>query len=289
MGAILVPVDGSAISTRAFPVAIMLAQAIGADLTLLKIDPPADERSDEELAQRSAAAYLARLAETVRRDYGLQAHVSLRQGSAAQEIAEAANDASYVVMASHSHEGFNLLMLGSVTEEVIDRSPVPVVVVPVRARLYDTVPPRRIVIPLDGSALAGSILPFVKDLAGTCGAEIEILQVQRPTRPAVGSLAGIGQLLDGLSPTEVEEVTHEAASALPERRRLEIGEPSREIIDVADLDQAGLVALTTRGRDGLESPHKSPVALAVMRHARVPILIFGQECLRRMLSKSPMQ
>jgi nucleotide-binding universal stress UspA family protein len=56
------------------------------------------------------------------RDDGLQVTTEVRSGLAARELADAAGPSDLLVVASHGRHGLERLLLGSVADEVADRS-----------------------------------------------------------------------------------------------------------------------------------------------------------------------
>ncbi len=134
---ILVPVDFGAASARALGVAAALADRVGARLTALHaelIDAPPYFTSEqitrlerERAAARSAAErYLAAF---VREAAGVEATVRVRQETPGEAILEASREADLVVMGTHGRRGPRRWWLGSVAEQVVLASPVPVLVV----------------------------------------------------------------------------------------------------------------------------------------------------------------
>ncbi len=137
---ILVPTDGSPCAQKAVAEAIRLARATGGEVTFLHVvenpstlipAPALPENLNYELAKNlehladealEAALKEARAAEVPAR--GL-----LRRGDdVAYEIAEVAGEYDVVVMATHGR-GLRRLFLGSATQGVLARSPVPVLVI----------------------------------------------------------------------------------------------------------------------------------------------------------------
>lgn len=68
--------------------------------------------------------------EAIARDHGLEAERIVEAGKPAQTIVETARDGNidHIVMGSHGRQGVSRLLLGSVAETVVRRSPVPVTV-----------------------------------------------------------------------------------------------------------------------------------------------------------------
>ncbi|HEX5165880.1 MAG TPA: universal stress protein [Thermomicrobiales bacterium] len=148
---ILVPLDASNFSETALPVAADLARRTGATLGLTHVCEPfwvsPGVASIPELAQINAArmsdvereslndarAYLDRVAGYLRSE-GIRVVWEVRFGRPADEIMRAAETtgADLVVMATHDRRGLQRLALGSVTNEVLQHGPTPVLTIPPR-------------------------------------------------------------------------------------------------------------------------------------------------------------
>ncbi|MCS6843705.1 MAG: universal stress protein [Caldilineales bacterium] len=140
---LLVPLDGSPAAEAALPVARALAARCGGRLTLVHVIKPApwpaemraelpDMESrvvDREL--EVATAYL-RHQEDALAAQGLAADaLIMRRDSVVDGILEAVEEvgADAIVMSTHGLTGLPRLMLGSVAEQVVRHTPVPVVLV----------------------------------------------------------------------------------------------------------------------------------------------------------------
>lgn len=134
---ILVPTDFSEASREALHRAADVAQACAAQLTVIYADPftaPAD--ADEDIANRVAQgkeAAIARLQEEVRKEVPANVPVDSfvvvdEPVSAILEVAKD-KDMDWIVMGTHGRHGFNRLLLGSVTEEVLRHADRPVLTV----------------------------------------------------------------------------------------------------------------------------------------------------------------
>ncbi|MBV8084605.1 MAG: universal stress protein [Chloroflexi bacterium] len=181
MRLIVAPVDGLLPSERALPLAAKLAHALAADLTLLYVSPP--RASIHHAIEAQAAIYA--MASRLGLHYGLEPAIITRRGDPAETIVHEATGqhAWAIVMGSHSRDARMRNVLGSVAEEVIDRSPVPVFVVPAGVAAPGLSRLERILVPLDGSARAASIGGAVRDLARATGARIlEVSDLNDPVR-----------------------------------------------------------------------------------------------------------
>jgi nucleotide-binding universal stress UspA family protein len=148
----------------------------------------------------------------------------------------------------------------------------------------------RILVPLDGSARAERVLPYVQPLAATFGAVVTLLHATAP--PAVPIAAAGMPAAVAVAPVLGPGPTGAAAGGPPEgaghleavadRLRasgltveLEMpeGPAAAAIVAVAEQTGADLIAMTTHGRGGLGRLVMGSVADEVLRHAPCPVLL----------------
>jgi nucleotide-binding universal stress UspA family protein len=120
---ILLPLDGSSLSEEVLPQAAALARRFGARIVLFHVFPK--RKAPAELAPPKMPL---RESEKRLRAEGVTAHTDFGQGDPAECILTAATEADLVLMTSHGRSGLSRLVLGSVAENVVRRSPVPVIV-----------------------------------------------------------------------------------------------------------------------------------------------------------------
>lgn len=133
---ILVPTDFSAPSNLALRYGHGLAQAMGAQLTVLHVaDDPvlyAGTTSDEYRAQTMSDSD-ARLVKSIQEVLGDGEGIEIvsKCGSAATVIVEYAHDIKFdlIVMGSHGHSAMASMLLGNTAEHVVRHSPCPVMAV----------------------------------------------------------------------------------------------------------------------------------------------------------------
>jgi nucleotide-binding universal stress UspA family protein len=132
---IVVGLDGSQVSETALRVGADLARRLGLPLHLVRV---ADISVVPWGANQAAAAYAELSGEMVREkeeatryletvahplnEQGLQVTTEIRSGFAARELADAAGPGDLLVVASHGRHGLERLLLGSVADEVAERS-----------------------------------------------------------------------------------------------------------------------------------------------------------------------
>jgi nucleotide-binding universal stress UspA family protein len=139
---ILIPTDGSPEGELAVRHGLKLTKAVSARATILHVlDPSASPQIDpvglpiggevSSTARIEGQAILDR-AVALAREVGVEAETRLRSGAPVQTILEEIPQHDLVVMGSHGRSGLSRLLIGSVTEGVLHRSPVPVLTVRVK-------------------------------------------------------------------------------------------------------------------------------------------------------------
>lgn len=139
---ILVPTDGSELSTFAVDQAIALAAATGAAIVLVTVNEPFHlfttstemieaSREEYERRQETHADRILEQAGTAASEAGL-AFITVRRWSddPFREIIRVAEErcCELIAMASHGRRGLSAMMLGSVTNKVLAHSTLPVLV-----------------------------------------------------------------------------------------------------------------------------------------------------------------
>jgi nucleotide-binding universal stress UspA family protein len=133
---ILVPVDGSPQSEEALSFA--LSEWPEADVTLLHVIDPVEAGYSASVMPSGSEEWYKRaregsreIFEQARETYDREFSTRTEVGRPSRTIVEAAADidADHVVIGSHGREGVQRVLLGSVAEHVVRRSPVPVTVV----------------------------------------------------------------------------------------------------------------------------------------------------------------
>src|SRR5699024_6402395 len=124
--------------------------------------------------EKQAAAMLSRAKTSARaRHPELQVETILRTGDVTEELAKEANDAAVLVTGSRGRGGFAGMLLGSTSQAMTVRSPVPLVVVPGPQAPAGG----RIVVGVDGSQESERALAFAVEQARSRGVELVAVQV----------------------------------------------------------------------------------------------------------------
>jgi nucleotide-binding universal stress UspA family protein len=183
---ILVPLDGSANAEKALPHARALTRTLRIPITLLAVIETVAGFSTEktryldtliEDSMKNSEEYLEEISRTFP---GASVQYRVEKGRAEDAIITnaAADSGTLVTMATHGRSGLNLWLLGSIAEKVVRQANNPVLVVRAneQASSQGEAAPDSIMVPLDGSALAESVLPYVVELAKAFHAKVTLLR-----------------------------------------------------------------------------------------------------------------
>lgn len=297
---ILVPYDGSAHSARALPVAAALAQRTGASVQLVIVHDPsayipfvpgevAIPVYDQDLVQAHRARDQQVLEAAVQhlQSQGVRATGAILDGTIVEALEEQVEQTrpDLVLMTTHGRSGFERLRLGSVATAFLTRATAPVLLVrgagSESADDHPALPSGKLLCTLDGSAFAESVLPHARALAEALGMSLHLVAV---TVPHAVSMAPFGTeaLLADDSALQAEEHVREeylqrVAATCPAGTTFHaITDMSvaRGILDCADGDAVGAIAMATHGRGGFKRFVLGSVADEVIRHAHVPMLVY---------------
>ncbi len=142
---------------------------------------------------------------------------------------------------------------------------------------------KTILVPLDGSELAETILPHVEELAALCGASVIFLSVielphimdkgttyeglpQKTAADVEAQVAETRRYLDELT-------ARQTAKGLAVRGQVEYGPVVATILRVAAEHAVDLIAMASHGRGGLADVYYGSVAAGVLQRIDRPLLI----------------
>lgn len=272
---IMVPLGGIPASGQALPYASAIAEATGADISLVWVESP----QDGPVANASETSPLDDLAEA-RRQLGFQmfgVRTQVIRGTEALRgcvDAECTDGADLVVLGTGSTLGTSQHGPGGLAEAIIARSQAPVVLIPPSA----PPPPGsiRVLALLDGSGQAELVLFPIIALAnahmGRWIGEITLLMVcptQETLTDATAYLGAVRRSLERLVmpriPIHIEPV---------------LGRPTSIIVGLANetaTPRFDLLALTTHGQGRSGETLLGPVANHVLARACLPMLVMNPE------------
>ncbi len=315
---VIVGLDGSPLAEAALPYAEIFARANRASVVLVQAvpidempeEPPEEEspRADsratgrtpestrdlttEQRAVYRAERYLHAVAERMG-GAGVVAESVVAVGAPATILVEEAQtrQAELLILSTHGRSGLGRWIYGSVADEVMRRSSVPVLLVPPACHLiWSRDGPRRIFVPLDGSDLAAEALAPAEHLTEALGATLVLGRVVEPP------LLAYAYTYPGVTPAVLSQAEDEETHA---RRYLEgiaapLGERGRSatthvasgpaiptILDVVEEESVHLIVMATHGNGGVTRLLMGSVATGLVQRARVPIVIVRPASVRK--------
>lgn len=283
----LVLLDGSKIAEVVFSYARELSGRLSLDLDLLHVctseesqQLPMRQAYIEHMAEmlKAQSEEIRNKAETNPRKKVIKTRGKVVVGYPAEEILKYAveNNIDIIMLATHGRSGIRRWGLGSVADKVIHEANTPIWLVPAYLSediLYDKMPQRVILVPLDGSKLAEAIIPHVIALAEQRGAETEIMliNVSKPTsiKMSEEERGLLGENIAGLQTTGelyLKKIVKRFKDAgfKAEEEQL-IGDPAEEIVRYAATYHPRLIAMSTHGRSGFSQFVFGSVAENVLR------------------------
>jgi len=301
----LVPLDGSELAELIFTYARELAGRLDLDIVILHVSTP-----EEHAFTAMHRAYIERVSEMVMHQSAevqqrtgvqsggkvVEARGELTVGHPAEEIIRYADesDIDFILMATHGHSGVKRWAIGSVADKILRASKVPVWLV--RAGIpdetvYDRWPTRMVLVPLDGSKLAESVLPHVETLVKQRGAELVDVVLLRVCEPMAiptydePEVSGVpwnwGEYMDQ-EVARGKQAANEYLTRIEKRLKdssisarsvvLE-GKAADVIVDYAQKNPFNLIVMATHGRSGLSRWVYGSVAENILQGVSSPIFL----------------
>jgi nucleotide-binding universal stress UspA family protein len=270
MRRILVPLDGSDLSTSILDDAMRLA---GPDGTLLlvqevrRVSGRAAAMHDPVFDTEEARQYLNGVAEGLR-SRGISVATTVRTTFHVAEAIDAAaraNEVDMIACATHSRGSIGSILWGSVAWKVVTQSPVPVMLrhpVLSNGRMPPASGQRRILVPLDGSPLAEKALPLAEELAAEWGAPIDVVLIV----PRLRAEAERGPMEEYLT-----RIVGSLAGKV--QGHVMIGDPVEELIAFVRGSETTDVVMTTHGRTGLARVFLGSVAYDLVHRLPIPVIL----------------
>jgi len=279
---ILFPTDGSEPAASVLDYAVAIAGEHGATLHVLTVADTGQDtitRLEEDVVDALEGEGRRIVEEAAARasDRGVSVVTEVLRGDPHERIVGYAGQvgADCIVMPTHGRRGLRRLLLGSVTERVINTAPVPVVAInPGRERALDY-PPDDVLVPTDGSSAATLALRNGVQLAEATAATLHLLNVIETGSlgPDARSLLKQGDLSDRADEIIAEAVeTAEAASLDPHTSVVEHSEPARAIREYIEDNGIDLAVLGTQGTTNFSRYVLGGVAAKLVRTAPVPVM-----------------
>jgi nucleotide-binding universal stress UspA family protein len=306
MQMILVPLDGSPQAEQILPHVRQLAPVLQANVLLLRViaDPEYEriyaatsanvsvtngDRTPDRLRnqrprwlgeRQQIERYLETQAALLRAS-GIAVSCAVEVGPPVATIITAAkrSQASLIAVASHGYSGLRRWAIGSVAEEIIQATSLPVLLVRISPE-SPAVPAglRRILTPLDGSVFARYALDHAIAVAQGAQAELIVLQTLAPSLEEY--IGGVPALLDQRS-TLREYVRRAYAARWGQQRAAQatitsavaLGGVADAVIEEAQHRHVGLIVLAMPEHSALRSKSGGRVSDQVFHNTHIPLLL----------------
>jgi nucleotide-binding universal stress UspA family protein len=289
---ILVPLDGSAMAERALVPALALAEAMSAKLFFIRVAIPLSLNLDPnfyqrfiELRQHEAKQYL----QTIQPRFSstpVEIETQVIVGRGAKSIINYAkeNDIDLIVISSHGGSGINRWIYGTVADKVLHNAPCAIVLIHSQEQA-EPFTLKRILLPLDGSAIAEQALEPALALAEAALAELLLLRVTTVPQVSVQPVPGwpgfeaIRDAAENEANAYLKSVQAVVAkSSVPTSLNVISGAVAEDIIDVADGHKVDLIIMCSHGLSGIERWAFGSVSERVLRGANCATMVIrGQE------------
>ncbi|HEX2722045.1 MAG TPA: universal stress protein [Gemmatimonadaceae bacterium] len=291
---VMVPVDGSSFSREAVFHGLRIASRCGANLRLVRVavspvavgapQAYASENQSARQLRSDALADLYSIAVECRSHSTVNVRASLESGPIVDALVGYArrHQVDLIVMRSHARKGLARAWFGSVADQLIRESGIPVLVVrppSIATALASGIRFSRILVPLDGSALAEQSLDSAVSLARTDCAALTLVRVV----PATPRRAGV--LESDIGPASADEVasarryldsllTGPEHRSIPVTRKVIVAEDiPAAILHLAESAEIDLVAIATRGRNAIARAAGGSAADYLMRESTTSALV----------------
>lgn len=290
---ILVALDGSPLSEGVLPYARLIAAKLKVPVELLHVidadmlsasQGGAADRYHEIINAEQAKSndYLNRVAQSF--DDPAKVVCSVTNGRPAEIIVNKAekNSGELIAMTTHGRSGINRWLLGSVADKVLHAAANPLLLVRAKekAEKVDVAPLKRVLVPLDGSALAETVIPYAAELVRQIGLEIVLVRIFGVPTPVFAEDSGpyVEELWTALE-EEAGKYLNDKAAQLRAQGLTNVtiiataGFAAEKIIDLARERADSLVAMCTHGRSGVNRWVMGSVTDRVVRHSGDPVLV----------------
>ena len=276
---IMVALDGSEKEQRALPVSLALANIADSGLHLVRVIAPLSDRLSNQAeligldpkrapARRQAEEETAAVARSLTTQSGRAVSWEVLDGSDVPLVLSTVareRDVRVVVMGTRAASATGRAIRGSVADRVMRECPKPVVLVPpgasdLRGKQIEI---KRLLVPLDGSALASRSVDFLLDTIHTFDLELVLLEVVQNPADA--------PFMERRLQSAADRFHGRSAEAVP---RIVPGvDVPKAIVAAVREFTSDLIAMSTRGEGGLRRFVLGSVAEGVIRAAEVPVLL----------------
>lgn len=259
---LIVPVDGSSHAWSAVDTAIALARRLDAVVHIVEVVFAERDSSSAHLALERG------IESRTPTDVEIELDVKLGTDTVASAVEELvdANPGSVIVMASHGR-GRSAALVGSVADDVLQRTFGPVVLVGPKATVGDFSGP--VVVSVDGSKESEAALPLAASWAIELGTKPWVVNVIEPdVQPPPGA-----DFVDTVYTARLAHELEQSSGHGVEFEELHEGHPTTAVPNFAERLGASMIVASSHGRSGFSRLTMGSVTAGFVRHATCPVLV----------------
>lgn len=269
MKEIVVGIDFSKGAMNALKYAIMLANRIEANITMVWVDKPTPSDSIFDNAAGAYRKEVHKRFEDIIKKHGKELTkgslgFKIRAGKVFEEIANQAKylDAKYVIAGTHGISGFEEMWIGSNANRVVAASPCPVITLRQGYVIGNKI--NKIILPIDSTIETRQKAPYVADIAKAFNAEVIILGLVISSVTAIRNrvISYSNQMIEFFDTLDIKSSFHEVKST----------NVTSDTLKFAEDNNADLICIMTEQETSTANIFLGPYAQQMVNHAPVPVL-----------------
>ena len=273
LNSILAPLDGSPAAEAGLNWTRHAAARCQAAIDLLTVVDPDISEADGHVSR--AEEYLRSQGDDIEAD-GLTANLEVVTGPPGERILDRAASADLTVMTY----GTSRWLFGGALDLVLRNMTRPLIVVRARSSHSRESPDvSKVLVPIDTVPYSRDALPAAQRLAEALGASIVLCHIIEPVGPYLdpaNASPGIARIIEDMMAEGRAFLSGVARDVARKGTAVEtvvaMGDAPRQIVDLVERSQAGVVAMATRGTQSLSRVMGS-VAYGVLQLGHVPCLL----------------
>ena len=240
---LVVPLNGSALAEQSIAIARTFARAYDAQIKFISVE----DKESGEGGRNQLDEYLQMVTGLITDDE-LTADYSIKKGEAGEEITRFAgqNNADLIVMTTRGKFEVGAIMSKSVSQRVLSRTSTPTLLIRPTDADWRTRRSRfkRILVALDGSEAAETVLPYIRSFANRFDSKVLLLSVPEGSE-SEDYRDKIQTYLDDIASVLIDE-------GYSIKTLVTGSGPARTILDISVEERVDLIMMASHGRGGVE-------------------------------------
>ncbi|MDI9341017.1 MAG: universal stress protein [Sediminibacterium sp.] len=271
---ILVPTDFSDISKLAIDLAATFSKFSKTEIHLLHVYHeshvvkalfmPEVTRQQQEAITAGLKAGMEKLKEELKSQYGIDAHVIMKEGNPKKEIIRTAQEieAGLIAMGTHGYSPMEELFIGSNTLKVISNAPCPVISSSTTSNPEGF---KHILLPIDTSSHARQKVKFATQLAKTFQADIHAVALL--TKSESHHEASLKMML-----SQVKKFAASSSVNVITDVKRDVSNRAEATIDYAKTQNCDLIIIMADQDTEISNIHLGPYKQQILHRSHIPVI-----------------